>query len=110
MELEHAELIGGRGCPACAQGTDKYLSDLELHVLDNCSHWVQQDKCALLPCCASTSLNRLAMGPGMSRICLAAHGMSMRCHDSACCAKGAVLVPFFAVPSQSSGTWIYNWL
>ncbi len=26
------------------QGTDRFLKDLELHVLENCSHWVQQDK------------------------------------------------------------------
>ena len=26
------------------QGTDRFVKDLELHVLENCSHWVQQDK------------------------------------------------------------------
>jgi pimeloyl-ACP methyl ester carboxylesterase len=26
------------------QGTEKYIKDLELHVLEDCSHWVQQDK------------------------------------------------------------------
>ena len=26
------------------QGTDRFVKDLELHVLVNCSHWVQQDK------------------------------------------------------------------
>ena len=28
----------------CVQGTDRFVKDLELHVLENCSHWVQQDK------------------------------------------------------------------
>lgn len=27
-----------------AQGTDRYVSDLELHVLEDCSHFVQQDR------------------------------------------------------------------
>lgn len=27
-----------------SQGTEKYVPDLELHVLENCSHWVQQDQ------------------------------------------------------------------
>ena len=26
------------------QGTEKYVSDLELHVLEDCSHFVQQDR------------------------------------------------------------------
>ncbi|CAK0784944.1 hypothetical protein CVIRNUC_008149 [Coccomyxa viridis] len=26
------------------KGTDRFVKDLELHVLENCSHWVQQDK------------------------------------------------------------------
>ena len=26
------------------QGTEKYVPDLELHVLEDCSHWVQQDQ------------------------------------------------------------------
>jgi hypothetical protein len=31
--------------PACmCQGTEKYVPDLELHVLEDCSHWVQQDQ------------------------------------------------------------------
>ena len=28
----------------CMQGTEKYVPDLELHVLEDCSHWVQQDQ------------------------------------------------------------------
>jgi len=32
------------GPPGAAQGTEKYVPDLDLHVLDNCSHWVQQER------------------------------------------------------------------
>ncbi len=32
------------GSPGAAQGTEKYVPDLDLHVLDNCSHWVQQER------------------------------------------------------------------
>ncbi|BDA47881.1 Epoxide hydrolase 4 [Coccomyxa sp. Obi] len=30
--------------PQLVRGTEKYVPDLELHVLENCSHWVQQDQ------------------------------------------------------------------
>ena len=35
------EMREGKLC--AVQGTDR-LKDLELHVLENCAHWVQQDK------------------------------------------------------------------
>lgn len=31
------------------KGIDDEVPKAEVHVLDNCSHWVQQDKCALMP-------------------------------------------------------------
>lgn len=50
------------GCRLGLQGTDKYVPDLELHVLEDCSHWVQQDKPELVEKLIRGFLERTAKG------------------------------------------------
>ena len=44
-------MIGGENdaaiLPQTFRGIEKVVTNVQLHILPNCSHWVQQDRCAL---------------------------------------------------------------
>ena len=41
--------------PQTFRGIEKVVTNVQLHILPDCSHWVQQDRCALgPPYCAKT--------------------------------------------------------
>ncbi len=54
------------------QGTEKYVPDLELHVLEDCSHWVQQDQPELVQKLMRGFLERTAKSVGQQTVAQAA--------------------------------------
>lgn len=54
------------------QGTEKYVPDLELHVLEDCSHWVQQDQPELVQQLMRRFLERTGKGSKQQTLAQAA--------------------------------------
>lgn len=54
------------------QGTEKYVPDLELHVLEDCSHWVQQDQPELVQQLMRGFLERTGKGSKQQTLAQAA--------------------------------------
>ncbi|EIE18291.1 alpha/beta-hydrolase [Coccomyxa subellipsoidea C-169] len=58
--------------PQLVRGTEKYVPDLELHVLEDCSHWVQQDQPELVQKLMRGFLERTAKSMGQQTVAQAA--------------------------------------